>query len=187
MLVSSVTALIFAYGSRLPPHFTGSVFIWCDVVGCFYSNHSQPSWGSCSNNTTPSRKKSWRVAVTTRYFLQVCGEEKLKEIIAERPLKVYWGTATTGKPHVAYFVPMAKIADFLRAGCEVTHHPLPFSFLRLATLLSNLGNHPLREPSRIPGQSQSTMGIARVSLQVLRGGMTSPTQTFSQLTRRGPT
>ena len=30
------------------------------------------------------------------------------------------GTATTGKPHVAYFVPMSKIADFLRAGCEVT-------------------------------------------------------------------
>ena len=27
---------------------------------------------------------------------------------------------TKGKPHVAYFVPMSKIADFLRAGCEVT-------------------------------------------------------------------
>ncbi|CAB1350465.1 unnamed protein product [Coregonus sp. 'balchen'] len=38
----------------------------------------------------------------------------------ERELKVYWGTATTGKPHVAYFVPMSKIADFLKAGCEVT-------------------------------------------------------------------
>lgn len=30
------------------------------------------------------------------------------------------GTATTGAPHIAYFVPMSKIADFLRAGCEVT-------------------------------------------------------------------
>eukprot|EP00088_Acartia_fossae_P010276 TRINITY_DN1510_c0_g2_i2.p1 TRINITY_DN1510_c0_g2~~TRINITY_DN1510_c0_g2_i2.p1 ORF type:complete len:503 (-),score=131.44 TRINITY_DN1510_c0_g2_i2:5-1513(-) len=30
------------------------------------------------------------------------------------------GTATTGKPHIAYFVPMSKISDFLRAGCEVT-------------------------------------------------------------------
>lgn len=45
--------------------------------------------------------------------------EKLKSIISERPLKLYWGTATTGKPHIAYFVPMMKIADFLRAGCEV--------------------------------------------------------------------
>ena len=33
---------------------------------------------------------------------------------------VYWGTATTGKPHIAYFVAMSKIADFLRADCEVT-------------------------------------------------------------------
>lgn len=49
------------------------------------------------------------------------GEEKIKEIVSERPLKIYWGTATTGKPHVAYFVPMTKIADFLKAGSEVKH------------------------------------------------------------------
>ncbi len=35
-------------------------------------------------------------------------------------MQIYWGTATTGKPHIAYFVPMSKIADFLKAGCEVT-------------------------------------------------------------------
>merc|ERR1712141_746870 len=46
--------------------------------------------------------------------------EKLKTTIGERSLKVYWGTATTGKPHIAYFVPMTKIADMLNAGCEVT-------------------------------------------------------------------
>uniref|UniRef100_A0A672GTK9 Tyrosine--tRNA ligase n=1 Tax=Salarias fasciatus TaxID=181472 RepID=A0A672GTK9_SALFA len=51
---------------------------------------------------------------------EVLGEEKLKQVLQERELKVYWGTATTGKPHVAYFVPMSKIADFLKAGCEVT-------------------------------------------------------------------
>ena len=50
---------------------------------------------------------------------ETLGEDKLKEILKERDLKVYWGTATTGKPHVAYFVPMCKISDFLRAGCEV--------------------------------------------------------------------
>jgi len=49
----------------------------------------------------------------------VIGEEKLRGILRERDLRVYWGTATTGKPHVAYFVPMSKIADFLKAGCEV--------------------------------------------------------------------
>ncbi|KAG7457719.1 hypothetical protein MATL_G00230180 [Megalops atlanticus] len=56
----------------------------------------------------------------TRNLQEVLGEDKLKSILQERELKVYWGTATTGKPHVAYFVPMSKIADFLKAGCEVT-------------------------------------------------------------------
>ncbi|KAF7951154.1 uncharacterized protein EAE97_002705 [Botrytis byssoidea] len=37
----------------------------------------------------------------------------------KRPLKVYWGTATTGRPHCGYFVPMIKIAELLRAGCNV--------------------------------------------------------------------
>ncbi|KAJ8681572.1 hypothetical protein QAD02_017364 [Eretmocerus hayati] len=48
------------------------------------------------------------------------GDEKLKTILKQRDLKVYWGTATTGKPHIGYFTPMSKIADFLRAGVEVT-------------------------------------------------------------------
>lgn len=56
----------------------------------------------------------------TRNLQEVLGEEKLTEILKQRDLKIYWGTATTGRPHVAYFVPMSKIADFLNAGCEVT-------------------------------------------------------------------
>jgi tyrosyl-tRNA synthetase len=48
------------------------------------------------------------------------GAERLKDILAVRDLKVYWGTATTGRPHIGYFVPMTKIADFLKAGCQVT-------------------------------------------------------------------
>ncbi|XP_076864789.1 tyrosine--tRNA ligase, cytoplasmic [Brachyhypopomus gauderio] len=61
-----------------------------------------------------------KFSLVTRNLQEVLGEEKLKQILQERELKVYWGTATTGKPHVAYFVPMSKIADFLKAGCEVT-------------------------------------------------------------------
>lgn len=56
----------------------------------------------------------------SRNLQEVLGEDKIKCILKERDLKVYWGTATTGKPHIAYFVPMSKIADFLRAGVEVT-------------------------------------------------------------------
>lgn len=56
----------------------------------------------------------------TRNLQEVLGEDKLNEVLKQRDLKIYWGTATTGRPHVAYFVPMSKIADFLKAGCEVT-------------------------------------------------------------------
>jgi tyrosyl-tRNA synthetase len=55
----------------------------------------------------------------SRNLQEVLGEEKMIDVLKERDLKIYWGTATTGKPHVAYFVPMAKVADFLRANCEV--------------------------------------------------------------------
>ena len=52
---------------------------------------------------------------------EVVGEQKLREILESgRDLSIYWGTATTGKPHIAYFVPMTKLADFLRVGCHVT-------------------------------------------------------------------
>lgn len=37
----------------------------------------------------------------------------------QRPVAIYWGTATTGRPHCGYFVPIMKIAQFLRAGCKV--------------------------------------------------------------------
>jgi len=61
-----------------------------------------------------------KARLITRNLQEVLGEDRLKEILKERDLKIYWGTATTGKPHIGYFVPMTKIADFLKAGCEVT-------------------------------------------------------------------
>lgn len=67
---------------------------------------------------------------------EVLGEEKLKQILQERELKLYWGTATTGKPHVAYFVPMSKIADFLKAGCEVGRFPGASPFVLRLSLLT---------------------------------------------------
>lgn len=65
---------------------------------------------------TPEEK----FALITRNLQETLGEEKLRSILKERDLKVYWGTATTGRPHIGYFVPMSKIADFLRADCHVT-------------------------------------------------------------------
>ncbi|SAM08842.1 hypothetical protein [Absidia glauca] len=56
----------------------------------------------------------------TRNLQEVLGADKIKGILAERDLKLYWGTASTSSPHLGYFVPMTKIADFLAAGVEVT-------------------------------------------------------------------
>lgn len=81
------------------------------------AGEQQPATCEASLHASRCRDASARVALQ-----EVLGEEKLKEVLQERELKVYWGTATTGKPHVAYFVPMSKIADFLRAGCEVGAH-----------------------------------------------------------------
>ena len=68
------------------------------------------------SDLTPAEKK----VLITRNLQEVLGDERIDEILKVRDLKIYWGTATTGKPHIAYFVPMSKIADFLLAGCEVT-------------------------------------------------------------------
>ncbi|KAI8805686.1 tRNA synthetases class I-domain-containing protein [Cladochytrium replicatum] len=56
----------------------------------------------------------------TRNLQETLGGDELKKILSERDLTLYWGTAPTGKPHIGYFVPMAKIADFLAAGVHVT-------------------------------------------------------------------
>lgn len=61
-----------------------------------------------------------KIDLITQDLEEVIGLEDIAPIIAERPFKIYLGTATTGKPHLGYFVWVLKIADFLKAGCEVT-------------------------------------------------------------------
>jgi tyrosyl-tRNA synthetase len=61
-----------------------------------------------------------KIALITRNLDEVLGKDELRKVVAERDLKLYWGTAPTGKPHVGYFVPMTKIADFLSAGCQAS-------------------------------------------------------------------
>ncbi|KAJ3396793.1 hypothetical protein HDU92_001897 [Lobulomyces angularis] len=65
---------------------------------------------------TPDQKYE----LISRNLQEILGEKEIKAVLKERNLKLYWGTATTGAPHIAYFVAMTKIADFLHAGCEVT-------------------------------------------------------------------
>lgn len=52
---------------------------------------------------------------------EIIGENELIEKLkSDNPLKIYWGTSPTGKPHIGYFIPLIKIAQLVKAGCEVT-------------------------------------------------------------------
>jgi tyrosyl-tRNA synthetase len=61
------------------------------------------------------------IALIKSNLQEVLNAEIIDDVILnqKRPLKVYWGTATTGRPHCGYIVPMVKIAELLAAGCQV--------------------------------------------------------------------
>lgn len=58
----------------------------------------------------------------TRDLDEILGADSLKQILEttpSRPVRAYWGTAPTSRPHIGYFAALVKIADFLRAGVQV--------------------------------------------------------------------
>lgn len=65
-------------------------------------------------------KSDEKFKLITRNLQEVIGESELKEKLkSKKELSVYWGTMPTGSVSIAYFFPMLKIADMLRAGCRV--------------------------------------------------------------------
>ncbi|RKK66773.1 Tyrosine--tRNA ligase, cytoplasmic [Fusarium oxysporum] len=60
-----------------------------------------------------------KYTLITSNLHEVIRGDIIRDILPIRPPKIYWGTATTGRPHAAYFLPAIKIAQFLRAGCRV--------------------------------------------------------------------
>jgi tyrosyl-tRNA synthetase len=62
-----------------------------------------------------------RHTLITRNLKEVTGAVgELDTLLSEKEHPVvYWGTATTGAPHIAYLLPMLKIRDLLLAGCHV--------------------------------------------------------------------
>ncbi|MES1904571.1 MAG: hypothetical protein MHPSP_000607 [Paramarteilia canceri] len=71
------------------------------------------------------------------------GHERVQKMFENKPNPtIYWGTATTGEPHIGYLVPLAKISDFLKAGCKVK--------ILLADLHAYLDN--LKSPWEVVGE-----------------------------------
>ncbi len=61
----------------------------------------------------------------TKDLAEIIGQDELKNklknnIETNTNFKVYWGTSPTGSPSFAYFIPMIKICQLLKADCEVT-------------------------------------------------------------------
>ena len=76
-----------------------------------------------------------RIELIKRNTEEILGEEELTKLLKEKKNPVvYLGTAITGTPHVAYFVWVLKLADFLKAGFKVK--------VLLADLHGSLDNCP---------------------------------------------
>lgn len=75
----------------------------------------------CTFNILLINLSKKRLHLITRNLQEVLGTDIIKNILQneKRSPTVYWGTACTGKPHIGYFTPIIKIADLLRADCEV--------------------------------------------------------------------
>lgn len=61
-----------------------------------------------------------RFNLVKRNTQEIVTEEELKELLRKKKKPVmYIGTAITGRPHIAYFLWILKLADFLKAGFKV--------------------------------------------------------------------
>jgi len=61
-----------------------------------------------------------RLELITRNLQEVIQEDELKKLLKEKKeISVYWGAMPTGSISIAYFFPMLKIADFLKADLKV--------------------------------------------------------------------
>lgn len=61
-----------------------------------------------------------RFDLITRNLQEIITKEELEKLLSkEKEISVYWGTMPTGSISIAYFFPMLKIADFLKAGLKV--------------------------------------------------------------------
>lgn len=112
---------------------------------------------------------------------EVLRPDIIREILSVRPLEIFWGTATTGRPHAAYFVPAIKIAQFLRAGCKVKilladlHGFLDADKAPEATLENRAQYY-----ERVIGALLRAVGVELDNVQFVRGSSYQLTPAFSR-------
>ena len=110
-----------------------------------------------------------RFELIKRNTEEILTEKELKDLLKnKRTPVVYWGTAPTGKPHLGYFLPALKIADFLKAGFKVK--------ILLADLHAALDNTPwiilekrYNYYEKIIPLLIRTIGVEIKNLQIIKG------------------
>ena len=61
-----------------------------------------------------------RFQLIKRNTQEIITEEELRNLLKNKKKpSVYLGWSITGRPHIGYFVPVIKLADFLKAGFKV--------------------------------------------------------------------
>jgi tyrosyl-tRNA synthetase len=61
-----------------------------------------------------------KIKLIKRNLAEIVSEEELRKLLKEKKKPViYWGTAVTGRPSLAYFFPLLKLNDFIKAGFHV--------------------------------------------------------------------
>ncbi|WVR07172.1 phosphoribosylaminoimidazolesuccinocarboxamide synthase [Kwoniella sp. DSM 27419] len=84
---------------------------------------------------TPEKEEQYQRIV--RNLQEYTGGDIIRKVLADgETVRAYWGTATTGRPHIAYCVPLMKIADLLNAG------------VHLKILLADVGLHAFLDASK---------------------------------------
>jgi len=56
----------------------------------------------------------------TNNLEEIMNEQELINVLNERDLKIYWGVAPTDKIDIGILIPLVKLAQFLKADCEVS-------------------------------------------------------------------
>jgi hypothetical protein len=138
-------------------------------LGVVHSQHGKGLFlrGGCAEGTSHEDQLmdvNRTMELIERNLQEIVGKAELRKIVSERPLNLYWGTATTGRPHVGYLVPMCKVQDMLLRSQKRTDSPV--LILRLSRADRRFPGcwlpcyGPFRRPPRLSGQHEGAVGTS---------------------------
>lgn len=110
-----------------------------------------------------------RLALIKRNTQEIVTEQELRELLkSKKKPVVYIGTAITGRPHIAYFIWVLKLSDFIKAGFKVK--------LLLADLHGALDNcpwdvleHRFQYYSEVITLMFKSLGVDLKNLEIVKG------------------